>query len=210
MPIALRVGTSEAYLEIEQEAQALGNAAHRRHGELAASRAEALLGNGADLIAEHIARAPQPSFGGPHFHVKGNPSSCSRQGKHHHKARGASVEAIGRDDHRRANEVLLMAARWAEVDRPDFTAQRSASQLSLRQAVGERILPSLEVAILLSFGASIRGVGGFENLGASVPLDRVVEDIWDRPALVLSHLPQKRVRPRLDSDRACLHRAPTS
>ena len=109
-------------LEIEQDAQPLGDATHRRLSDLTASRAEALLGDGADLVAEDVARAAEPTFGGPHFDVKRNPALRSRERKHHYKARSASVEAIGRNHHRRADEILLMTPGRAEIDRPDFTA----------------------------------------------------------------------------------------
>jgi hypothetical protein len=57
MPMAASAGTAQAYLEIEQDAQSLGNTMHRRLSDLPTSNAEALLGDGANLIAEHIARA---------------------------------------------------------------------------------------------------------------------------------------------------------
>ncbi len=68
---------------------------HRRLSDLTASRAEALLGDGADLVAEDVARAAEPALGGSHFDVK---------------------------SHRRADEILLMTPGRAEIDRPDFTA----------------------------------------------------------------------------------------
>jgi len=54
--------------------------------------------------------------------VKGDPAVCPRERKHHDETGGASVEAIGRNDQGWPDEILLMAARWAEIDRPDFTA----------------------------------------------------------------------------------------
>ena len=135
---------------------------HRRLGDLTASRAEALLGDGADLVAEDVARAAEPAFGGAHFDVKRNPALRSREWKHHYEARSASIEAIGRNDHRRADEILLMTPGRAEIDRPDFTAQRTAGQLTLPQAVSERVLPRVEITILFRSGAAIRDVRSLE------------------------------------------------
>lgn len=122
MPIPASVGTAEAELEIEQDAQPLDYAMHRRLSHLASARAEALLRDSSDLVTEHIACAAQSTFWGAHFHVKGNPAFCPRKWKHHHEARGAPVEAIGRNHHRGADEILLMPPRRAEIDRPDFAA----------------------------------------------------------------------------------------
>jgi hypothetical protein len=113
---------SQAYLEIEQYAQALGDPMHRRRSHLTSPRAESVLGDGSDLVAECIARASQPTFGRAHFHVERNPTLCPRERKHHDEARGAPVEGIGRNDDRRADEVLLVAPCGAQIDRPDFAA----------------------------------------------------------------------------------------
>ena len=116
------MGTSEAYLEIEQDAQALDNAMHRRLIHLTAAHAETFLRDSSDLVAEDIARAAQPTFRRAHFYVKGNPALRPCKRKHHDEARGAPIEAVGRNDHRWADKILLMSSRWAEIDRPDLTA----------------------------------------------------------------------------------------
>jgi len=74
------------------------------------------------LVAEHIARAAQTTFRRADFYVKRNPALRPRDGKHDYKAGRAPVEAIGRNHHRWADEILLMPARRAEIDRPDFAA----------------------------------------------------------------------------------------
>src|SRR4029077_15921282 len=105
MPIAARTGTREAYLEIEKDAQALGDTVHRRRSDLTATGAKPLLRDGADLIAEHIADAPQPAFRRAHFHMKGDAAVGSCDRKHHDEARSASVETVRRHDDRRTDEI---------------------------------------------------------------------------------------------------------
>jgi hypothetical protein len=112
----------QAYLEIEQDAQALGDPMHRRRSHLTSPRAEAFFRDSSDLVAEHIARTSQPTFRRAHFHVKRNPTLCPRDRQHHDEARGATVEGIGRNDDRWADEVLLVASCGAQIDRPDFAA----------------------------------------------------------------------------------------
>src|SRR4029077_2532732 len=110
MPIAARTGTREAYLEIEQEAQALGDALHRRRSDLTATGAKPLLRDGADLIAEHVADAAQTAFWRAHFHMKGDAAVCSCDRKHHDEACSASVETVRRHDDRGTDEILFMAS----------------------------------------------------------------------------------------------------
>ncbi len=67
---------------------------HRRLSDLTTSRAKALLRDGADLVAEDIARAAKPAFRRTYFQMKGNPVVRSREGKNHYPARGTSVKAV--------------------------------------------------------------------------------------------------------------------
>jgi len=54
--------------------------------------------------------------------MKRDPALRSGEWKHHDKACGAPIEAVGRDHDRGANKVLLVAFRRTKINRPDFTA----------------------------------------------------------------------------------------
>jgi hypothetical protein len=83
---------------------------------------QAILGNGAQILALDVAVEGQSGFARWYQDMRRDASFRLRDRHHDHELRRAVVELVDGQDQRRAQAGLFTPARWIEVDHPHLAA----------------------------------------------------------------------------------------